>query len=99
MLVYLYEIIIRPELVPIFDDMKIKDPKSYENIKKKIEQIAITSELNPNHCKNLRAPLQKYKRVHVNKSFVLVFQVDKKNKKIVIFDYDHHKKIYKKTYN
>lgn len=94
----MYEVVIRPELAPVFDNLKIKDPKAYQNIKKKIEQVSITLELNPNHCKNLRAPLQKYKRVHVNKSFVLVFQVDTENKLMIVYDYDQHKRIYKKTY-
>jgi mRNA-degrading endonuclease RelE of RelBE toxin-antitoxin system len=94
----LYEIVIIPELAPVFDGLKVKDPKAYENVKKKIEKIANTLELNPDHCKNLRAPLQKYKRVHVNRSFVLVFKVDKKNELIIVYDYDRHKRVYKKTY-
>ena len=49
---------------------------------------------NPNHYKNLRKPLQNFKRVHIDKSFVLVFSVDE-NKKLVIFeDFDHHDNIY-----
>ena len=56
-------------------------------------------ELNPNHCKNLRAPLQEYKRVHVNKSFVIIFRVDVNNKLMIVYDYDHHKRIYKKSYD
>lgn len=95
----MYEVVIIPELAPVFDGLKVKDPKAYESVKKKIEQIAKNLELNPDHCKNLRAPLQKYKRVHVNKSFVLVFQVDVKNKYMIVYDYDHHKRIYKKNYD
>lgn len=95
----LYEVVIIPDLAPIFDDLKVKDPKAYANVKLKIEQIANILELNPNHCKNLKAPLQQYKRVHVNKSFVLIFKVNKKNKSMIIYDYEHHDKVYKKSYD
>ncbi len=95
----MYKIEFHPNFQPILDKLKVKDPKSYNNVIAKIKQVAITLELNPNHCKNLRAPLQKYKRVHVNKSFVLVFQVDVKNKYMIVYDYDHHKRIYKKNYD
>lgn len=95
----LYDVVITPGLAPVFDDLKVKDPKAYANVKLKIEQIVNILELNPDHCKNLRAPLQQYKRVHVNKSFVLIFKVDKKNKLMIIYDYEHHKKVYKKSYD
>jgi len=94
----LYEVVIKPELKPLFDDLKDNNPKAYQNLKKKIDQIAKILEFNPDHCKPLRAPLQMYKRVHVSKSFVLIFKVDKINKVMEIYDYNHHDKIYKKSY-
>ena len=75
--------------------MKVKDKQSQDNIKSKINEIANTVEDNHDHYKNLKKPIQKYKRVHVNNSFVLIFRVDDKNKKVIFFDYDHHDKIYK----
>ena len=74
---------------------KVKDKQSQENIKSKIKEIANTVEDNPDHYKNLKRPLQKYKRAHVNNSFVLIFRVDEENKKVIFFDYNHHDKIYK----
>ena len=56
---------------------KVKDKQSQENIKSKIKEIANTVEDNPDHYKNLKRPLQKYKRAHVNNSFVLIFRVKK----------------------
>ena len=69
-----------------------KNPKQVTIIEKKIEEII----LNPRHYKNLRAPLQHLKRVHIDRSFVLVFSVDETTKKIIIEDYDHHDRIYSK---
>ncbi len=52
--------------------LKKKNPKGYYIVDKKIEEI-IT---NPHRFKNLKRPLQRYKRVHVDDSFVLCFRVD-----------------------
>ena len=77
------------------DDLKVvKDKKSKENIKKKINQIAETLEFKPNHYKNLRKPLQKCKRVHVNDSFVMVFRVNVSEKSVTFYHYKHHDVIY-----
>ncbi len=90
----MYNIKINPELLEELENIREKDSKSYQNIVKKVQNIANILELNPNHCKNLRKPLQDYKRVHINKSFVLVFKVDIKNKEMILMAYDHHSKIY-----
>lgn len=92
----MYKIKYNPEVTDILDNIKDKDPKGYQNVKKKILQIAEMLELNPDHCKNLRNPLQQYKRVKVNTHFVLIFLVDKGRKKMVIIDYEHHDKVYQK---
>ena len=60
---------------------------------KKINEI-INSD-NPNHYKNLRTPLQEFKRVHIKSSFVLIFKYDQTNNKIVFYELEHHDKIYK----
>ena len=72
---------------------KVKDKKSQENIKSKMSGIANTVEDNPN--KKLKKPMQKYKMAHVNNSFVLIFRIDKENRKVIFFDYSHHDSIYK----
>lgn len=90
----MYNIKINPELLEELENIREKDSKSYQNIVKKVQSVANILELNPNHCKNLRKPLQDYKRVHINKSFVLVFKVDDKNKEMILMAYDHHNKIY-----
>ncbi|NYB25929.1 MAG: type II toxin-antitoxin system RelE/ParE family toxin [Methanobacteriaceae archaeon] len=91
-----YKPVVDPELAPILDELKIKDPQAYSKLKKKIYQVAALLGDNPNHCKNLRKPLNKYKRVHVNDSFVFIFDVDKTKELMIIRDYDHHDNIYKK---
>jgi YafQ family addiction module toxin component len=69
-----------------------KDKDRYKKLNKKIQQIILLNEDEINHFKNLKAPLQKYKRVHFNSHFVIIFQL--KNKKIIFKDFNHHDKIY-----
>jgi mRNA-degrading endonuclease RelE of RelBE toxin-antitoxin system len=65
-----------------------------KNIWNKINEVANSLELNPDHYKNLTAPLQAYKRVHVNKSYVILFKVNIDKKIVTFHKYDHHDKIY-----
>ena len=86
---YSYEF--RETVEKTFFKLTKKNPKQLEIIYKKITEICD----NPQHYKNLRVPLQHLKRVHIDKSFVLVFSVDEKIKHIIFEDYDHHDVVYK----
>jgi len=85
---YSYEL--RNSVEKIFHKLSKKNPKQLEIIEKKINEIII----NPQHYKNLRKPLQHFKSVHIDSSFVLLFSVDETLKLVIIEDYDHHDKIY-----
>lgn len=86
----MYQYEFRETVEKILQKLAKKNPKQLAIIEKKIEEIVH----NPHHYKNLRAPLQHLKRVHIDKSFVLVFSVDETTKTIIIEDYDHHDNIY-----
>ena len=85
---YSYEL--RKSVEKIFFKLARRNPKQLLIIENKIQEIR----QNPGHYKNLRRPLQHLKRVHIDKSFVLVFSVDENKKHIIIEDYDHHDNIY-----
>ena len=87
----MYTIKIKPSLDEKFSKLSKKDKKQMEIIYRKIGEIV----QNPQHYKNLRAPLQHLKRVHIGKSYVLVFSVDENTKTILFENYDHHDVIYK----
>lgn len=71
-----------------------KDRKCYEILLKKIEEISNCDEATIGHFKNLRHGLSEYKRVHITKSFVLLFKVFK-NEKFILFDkFKHHDEAY-----
>lgn len=63
---------------------------------KKIEQIISCDEISIEHYKNLRHGLSDFKRVHIDKSFVLLFKVSKKHKHVTFIKLDHHDSIYKR---
>ena len=69
-----------------------KDKIMYSSVMKKFEEILICD--NVNHYKNLRKPLQDFKRVHIKSSFVLIFKYIESDDKVVFFDLDHHDNIY-----
>ncbi len=86
-----YLLAIKPELDKIFAKMVKKNNKQYEIIMKKVREILE----NPQHYKNLRVPLQMWKRVHIDKHFVLAFSVDENTKTVTLEDFDHHDNIYR----
>ena len=86
---YSYEL--RKSVEKIFFKLAKKNSKQLMIIEKKIQEIRE----NPQHYKNLRKPLQHLKRVHIDKSFVMVFSVDENKKHIIIENYDNHDNIYK----
>lgn len=86
----MYKYDVRKSLEKIFLKLAKKNPQQLLIIEKKMNEIVH----NPHHYKNLRAPLQNLKRVHIDTSFVLVFSVDEAKKIVIFEDFDHHDKIY-----
>ena len=72
-----------------------KDKKKTDIIYRKVKQIITCDEETINHYKNLRHDLSEFKRVHIDKQFVLAFKVDIKNNFILFTDFDHHDNIYR----
>jgi len=89
----MYEFEIEEKLHQQLKKLFKKDKKRYEIIWKKINEVINNS--NIDHYKNLKFPMNEFKRVHIDKSFVLIFKYDKINDKIKFYDLDHHDKIYK----
>jgi len=78
------------QLVKKLKKLKKKNPKQYEIICKKRDEVLS----NPTRYKNLRYDSSGRKRVHIDNHFVLVFRVDLNNRVVKFLDYDHHDKIY-----
>ncbi len=69
-----------------------KDKLLLERTLSKINEIV--NSYNIENYKNLKKPLNEYKRVHVG-SFVLIFRYDKSKNVLFFEDLDHHDFIYK----
>jgi len=74
----------------IFSKLSRKNPKQLQIIFRKIEQIVE----NPYHFKPLRGDMKGARRVRIDKSFVLIYEIDEENKLVRLLDYDHHDNIY-----
>ena len=85
-----YNLDVSENLDKKFRKLANKDKKQLEIINKKIQEIL----KDPHHYKPLRGDMHGSYRVHIHKSFVLVFEIDEANKVVKLLDYDHHDKIY-----
>ena len=87
-----YSDIYSEELVRKLKKLKVKNRTLLEVIFKKIDEIL----QNPVRFKLLGHDLKGFHRVHVMKSFVLIFKIDDENKIVKFEDFDHHDKIYQR---
>lgn len=85
-----YQLQVSEELDKVFSKLAKKNKKQLEIIDKKIQQIL----KDPFHLKPLRGDMHGARRVHIDKSFVLTYEINEKNKIIRILDFDHHDNIY-----
>ena len=86
-----YQLTRKPHLDKIFAKIGKKDPEQLRAIRNKIKQIAE----NPHRFKPLSATMKNKYRVHIYRSFVLVYTVHENEKTVELLDYDHHDNIYR----
>lgn len=85
-----YYLQVSRELDDKFKKLARKNKKQLGIISKKVQQILES----PYHFKPLRGDMHGAYRVHVDKSFVLTYEIDEKNKTVRLLDYEHHDNIY-----
>ena len=84
----MHEFLIEEKLKRKLKKLFKKDKNLYNSVLGKINGILDCSDLT--HYKNLKKPMQHFKRVHIG-SFVLIFKV---KKKIIFYTLDHHDNVY-----
>jgi len=89
-----YKFEIKPKLEKKLKKIEKKDPVMFKAARDKIEEII----KNPRHYKPLRYDMKGLRRVHLEKSFVLVFEIDEEAKMVRFLDLGHHDEIYRKKY-
>jgi len=80
----------KPHVDKIFLKLSKKNPKQMKILANKVKQIL----KNPYHFKPLRGDMHGARRVHIDKSFVLTYDIDENKKVVTLLNYDHHDKIY-----
>jgi len=88
------DFLIEEKLQKELNKISKKDRVLYEAVFKKMDEILNCP--NIDHYKNLRRPLQDFKRVHVKEPFVLTFKYDESKDRVIFYDLDHHDFIYQK---
>ncbi|MBC8499992.1 MAG: type II toxin-antitoxin system RelE/ParE family toxin [Candidatus Atribacteria bacterium] len=87
----MYKLAVKESLDKKFKRLQKKDKEMLRFIDRKIQDILE----DPYRFKTLRKPLQNKRRVHVGGSFVLIYEINEKEKIVTLFDFDHHDNIYK----
>ncbi len=87
------EFSVEEKLKKLLGKLQKRDKVFYEAVMKKMEEILTCADVD--HYKNLKSPLQEFKRVHIRSSFVLLFKYLPSENKIVFYKIDHHDTIYR----
>ena len=87
----MYKLAVKKSLDKKFKRLQKKDKEMLRLINRKVQDILE----DPYRFKPLRKPLQNKRRVHVGGSFVLVYEINEKEKIVTLFDFDHDDNIYK----
>ena len=87
----MYKLAIKEKLDKKFKKLQKKDKEMLRLIERKVQDILE----DPHRFKALRRPLQNKRRVHIGGSFVLIYEVNEKEKMVTLFDFDHHDNVYK----
>jgi len=87
----MFKLAIKESLDRKFKRLRTKDKEMLQLIEKKVSEILT----DPYRFKPLRKPMQNKRRVHVGGPFVLIYEVNEKEKLVTLVDFDHHDNIYK----
>ena len=88
----MYDLDIKPTADQIFKKMARKNKAQLMKVYRKIQEI----QENPHHrYKHLRKPLDDFYRVHIDSSFVLIFDINHSGRIIEIYYFTHHDDVYK----
>ncbi len=87
----MYSLTIKESLDKKFKKLQRKDKELLRLIDRKVQDFLA----DPHRFKPLRKPLQNKRRVHLRGSYVLVYEVNEREKIVTLMDLDHHGNIYK----
>jgi YafQ family addiction module toxin component len=87
----MYRLEIKEKLDKKFKKLQKKDKETLRIIGRKVNDIIH----DPYRFKPLRKPLHNKRRVHIGGSFVLIYEINEKEKLVTLLEFDHHDNVYK----
>ncbi len=90
----MFEFDISDELKVLMRKLSKKDKIRISILNKKVKEIINNDTSSIDRYKNCKYDLKDFKRVHIDKSFVLLFRVFKDKNMIYFWRLEHHDKIY-----
>jgi YafQ family addiction module toxin component len=90
----MFDFDISDELKLLIRKLAKKDKKRLMILHKKIKEVIYNNEQTIDRYKNCKYDLKEYKRVHIEKSFVLLFKVTKEKNHILFLKLGHHEDIF-----
>jgi YafQ family addiction module toxin component len=91
----MFRFILEESLQKRIKKIEARDKRITVTINKKIKEIINNDNETIDRYKNLKYELHLFKRVHIDKSFVLIFAVEKDKNLITFLDLNHHDDVYK----
>lgn len=88
-----FKFILSDNLKATIEILKKKNKTLADKLHAKMDEILSRDHTTIDFYKNLKKPLNEYKRVHVG-NFVLKFKVDKQKNLIIFTEFDHHDNSY-----
>jgi YafQ family addiction module toxin component len=85
-----YHLDIPEKLDKAFGKLAKKDRGQMGILQAKISEILEE----PHRIKPLRGDMKGARRVHIGKSFVLVYEIDEQEHAVRLLEYEHHDKVY-----
>lgn len=93
----MFRYILTDELAKKLGVLCKRDKILAQTFKRKLLEVINRDERTINEYKNLKSPLNEYKRIHLTGNYILLFSVEQKNNLIVFVDIMHRDKVYKST--
>ena len=87
----MYRLEVKEKLDKKLKKLQKKDKEMLRIIDTKLRDILD----DPYRFKPLRKPLQNKRRVHIGGSFVLIYEINEKERIVTLLDFDHHDNVYK----
>ena len=87
----MYTLEVRGHVDRVFKRLARKNPTQMEIVARKIQEILE----DPHRFKPMHYPLGGIRRVHFG-SFVLLFSIDEQRRTVVLEDYEHHDRVYRR---